>query len=100
MEAVFAQAREAEASGEELLVDEEWHAVELEAETVPVVIETHRNGASHAAKVDAGNGHHDEALRHSGRSSPGQSSWPRSRRSRPEETGSHARDPLDVSSGR
>ncbi len=61
VEAVFAQAREAEASGEELLVDEEWHAVELEAETVPVVIETHRNGASHAAKVDAGNGHHDEA---------------------------------------
>ena len=22
---------------------------------------THRNGASHAAKVDTGNGHHDEA---------------------------------------
>ena len=35
--------------------------MELEAETVPVVIETHRNGASHAAKVDTGNGHHDEA---------------------------------------
>ena len=45
VEAVFAQARDAEAVGEELLVDEGWKAVEVE----PTVVETHRNG----------NGHHD-----------------------------------------
>ena len=45
VEAVFAQARDAEAVAEELLVDEGWKAVEVE----PTVVETHRNG----------NGHHD-----------------------------------------
>ena len=47
VEAVFAQARDAEAVAEELLVDEGWKAVEVE----PTVVETHRNG----------NGHHDGA---------------------------------------
>ena len=45
VEAVFAQARDAEAVAEELLVDEGWKAVEVE----PTVVETHRNS----------NGHHD-----------------------------------------
>ena len=45
VEAMFAQARDAEAVAEELLVDEGWKAVEVE----PTVVETHRNG----------NGHHD-----------------------------------------
>ena len=43
VEAVFAQARDAEAVGEELLVDEGWKAVEVE----PTVVETHRNGNGH-----------------------------------------------------
>ena len=49
VEAVFAQARDAEAVGEELLVDEGWMAVEVE----PTVVETHRNG----------NGRHEEAVK-------------------------------------
>ena len=72
VEAVFAQARDAEAVGEELLVDDGWKAVEVE----PTVVETHRNGNGHAANgvepsvelvLDTGhaavpvNGHHDEA---------------------------------------
>ena len=74
VEAVFAQARAAEAVAEELLVDEGWKAVEVE----PTVVETHRNGNGHAANgVEAsvelvmgnghaavpvnGNGHHDGA---------------------------------------
>ena len=80
VEAVFAQARDAEAVGEELLVDEGWKAVEVE----PTVVETHRNGNGHAANgigptvelvLDTGhvsaygnghaavpvNGYHDEA---------------------------------------
>ena len=67
MEAVFAQARDAEAVAEELLVDEGCKAVE------PTVVETHRNGNGHAANgVEPSvelvmgngrhaNGHHEEA---------------------------------------
>ena len=39
VEDAFAQARDAEAVSEELLVDEEWHAVEVE----PEMVEVHRN---------------------------------------------------------
>ena len=53
VEDAFAQARNAEAVSEELLVDEEWHAVEVEPETV--LVEVLRNGASHVA-VEAANG--------------------------------------------
>ena len=59
VEEAFAQARDAEAVSEELLVDEEWHAVEVEPE--PVVVEVHRNGASHVA-LEAANGHDGEAV--------------------------------------
>ena len=45
VEAVFAQARDAEAASEEFLVDDGWKVVEVEAETIAV------NGN--------GNGHHD-----------------------------------------
>ena len=48
MEEVFAQARDAEATAEELLVDDGWKAVEVEPETVAV------NGNGHHA-----NGHDD-----------------------------------------
>ena len=45
VEAVFAQARDAEATSEEFLVDDGWKVVEVEPEAVEV----------------NGNGHHDEA---------------------------------------
>ena len=55
VEAVFAQAWDAEAVGEELLVDEGWKAVEVEPEAVEV------NGNGHAAngvELVMGNGRH------------------------------------------
>ena len=61
VEAVFAQARDAEASAKEYLVDEGWKAVEVE----PTVVETHRNGNGHHAdgigptvELALGNGRH------------------------------------------
>ena len=48
MEEVFAQARNAEAAAEELLVDDGWKVVEIEPETIAV------NGNGN------GNGHHDD----------------------------------------
>ena len=60
VEAVLAQARDAEALSEELLVDDGWHAVEVE----PELVEAHRNGTngtSAAVQVVSANGHHDEA---------------------------------------
>ena len=60
VEDVFAQARQAEAISEELLVDEGWHAVEVE----PEIVEAHRNGTngtSAAIEVVSANGHNGEA---------------------------------------
>ena len=61
VEAVFAQARDAEASAEEFLVDDGWKPVETEAE--PVVVEVHANGNGHAVEPvevgSNGNGHSD-----------------------------------------
>ena len=48
VEEVFAQARDAEASAEEYLVDDGWKVVEIE----PEAVEVNGNGAN-------GNGHHD-----------------------------------------
>ena len=83
VEAVFAQARDAEAVAEELLVDEGWKAVEVEPEAVEVNGNGHAangvepsvellmgnghmsangNGAGRAAVPVNGNGHADEAL--------------------------------------
>ena len=66
VEAVFAQARDAEAVAEELLVDEGWKAVEVEPEAVEVNGNGHMsangNGAGRAAVPVNGNGHADEAL--------------------------------------
>ena len=50
VEAVFAQARDAEAVGEELLVDEGWKAVEVEPPASP---------SGREAVAINGNGHHD-----------------------------------------
>ena len=81
MEEVFAQARDAESTAEELLVDDGWKLVELEPETVSVngngnghhdaigptvelfPVNGHANGNGRAAVPINGNGHHgDEAL--------------------------------------
>ena len=77
VEAVFAQARDAEAASEEFLVDDGWKVVEVEPEAVPAngnghhadgigpTVELalgngrHANGNGHAAVPV--NGHHDEA---------------------------------------
>ena len=79
MEDVFAQARDAEATAEEYLVDDGWKPVEVEPEavavngnghhadsigpTVELVLDTghHANGNGHAAIEVNGNGHSDEA---------------------------------------
>ena len=68
VEAVFAQARDAEAVGEDLLVDEGWKAVESLPRAghgvEPTVVETHRNGNGHhtggvgpSVELVMGNGH-------------------------------------------
>ena len=66
VEQVFAQARDAEASAEEFLVDDGWQAAEAEPE--PVVVEVQVNGSnSNGHVVDPvvvstnGNGHQEEA---------------------------------------
>ena len=79
LEEVFAQARDAEASAEEYLVDDGWKPVEVEPEavevngnghhadgigpTVELVLDTghYANGNGHAAVEVNGNGHSDEA---------------------------------------
>ena len=86
VEAVFAQARDAEAASEEFLVDDGWKVVEVEPEAAPVngnghhangnghetigigpTVELalgnghHANGNGHAPAPVNGNGHHDEA---------------------------------------
>ena len=50
----------AEAVSEELLVDDSWHAVDVEAETVPVVVEVHRDGTSPVVEMAAVNGHDEQ----------------------------------------
>ena len=53
VEEVFAQARDAESTAEELLVDDGWKLVEVEPEAVEV------NGNGHHGNGANGNGHHD-----------------------------------------
>ena len=64
VEQVFAQARDAEASAEEFLVDDGWQAAEFEPKlVVVVVVEVHANGASgngHVVEQVSGNGHRVE----------------------------------------
>ncbi len=79
VEAVFAQARDAEAASEEFLVDDGWKVVEVEPEAAPVNGNGHHadgigptvelvlgnghaaNGNGHAAVEVNRNGHRDEA---------------------------------------
>ena len=59
VEEAFAQARDAEAVSEELLVDEGWHAVEVEAEPEPVAVGADRNGTTPAEETPWSNGHEE-----------------------------------------
>ena len=71
VEEAFAQARDAEASAEELLVDDGWKAVEIELETVAVNGNGHHDAIGIVPTVElapvtghapaSGNGHHEEA---------------------------------------
>ena len=78
VEAVFAQARDAEANGEEFLVDDGWEAVEIEpesitgngngnghghhdAEGIGLTVELVVNGDGHTLVPANGNGHHSLA---------------------------------------
>ena len=60
LEAVFAQARDAEASAEEFLVDDDWKVVEAEPETASVNGNGHHsngNGIEATVELVLGNGH-------------------------------------------
>ena len=65
VEAVFAQARDAEAASEEFLVDDGWKVVEVEPEAVEVngngTNGHHANGIGPTVELVLANGHHDEA---------------------------------------
>ena len=68
VEEVFAQARDAEATAEELLVDDGWRAVEAEPEAVSVNGNGHHDPFGIGPAVELGpairhtaNGHHEEA---------------------------------------
>ena len=70
VEEVFAQARDAEASAEKYLVDDDWKAVEIEPEAIAVNGNGHHaNGIGPSVELLLGNGrlpvngngHHDEA---------------------------------------
>ena len=118
VEAVFAQARDAEAASEEFLVDDGWKVVEVEPEaapangnghhadsigpTVELVLDTghYANGNGHAAVPVNGNGRHEEAAEGSSRCSPGRSSWPRSRSSPRAGAASRSPQPRPCSIGR
>ena len=59
VESVFAQARDAEATAEEYLVDDDWKAVEVEPEAIAV----NGNGANSLPRTGyGGNGHHDDGI--------------------------------------
>jgi ElaB/YqjD/DUF883 family membrane-anchored ribosome-binding protein len=54
VEQVFAQARDAEAAAEELLVDDGWQAVAIGPEVEPAEMEVHANGNGHHTAEDIG----------------------------------------------
>ncbi len=68
VEEVFAQARDAEASAEEYLVDDGWKAVEIQPEAIAVNGHGHHEAIGPTVELvvgngrhASGNGHHDEA---------------------------------------
>ena len=77
LEAVFAQARDAEAAAEEFLVDDGWKAVEVEPELATVTVEIHVNGNGHGdapvptEELVLGNDHHTDSLLSTGNGSNG-----------------------------
>ena len=92
VESVFAQARDAEATAEELLVDDGWNLVQVEPEPVAVDVNGHDDAIGNGPMVEPVLGNVHGAPRaigtattrpgnHSGRSSPGRSSSRESRAS-------------------
>ena len=68
VEAVFAQARDAEAASEELLVDDGWKLVEVEPEAVSVNGNGHdANGIGPTVELLLGNGHAEAAVNGNGK---------------------------------
>ena len=68
VEAVFAQARDAEAVAEEYLVDDGWKAVEVEPEAVAVNGNGHAaNGVGPSVELVMGNGHAEVPVNGNGR---------------------------------
>ena len=57
VESVFAQARDAEASAEEYLVDDDWKAVEIEPEAIAVNGNGHDDGIGPTVELVLSNGH-------------------------------------------
>ena len=58
MEAVFAKARDAEAAGEEYLVDDGWKLVEVEPEAIAVNVNGHHEAIGPTVELVLGNGRH------------------------------------------
>ncbi len=58
VEEVFAVAQEAESEAEELLVDDDWKAVEIEPETIAVNGNGHQDPFGPTVELVPGNGHH------------------------------------------
>ena len=108
VEAAFAQARDAEATAEELLVDDGWKLVESEPEAVAVnsLSRTGYGGNGQheptgpTVELVPGNGHHDEAPEPQQSLFSWGSSWPGSRRSPRAGPGSRSPRPSRCSSGR
>ena len=61
VEAAFAQARDAEASAEEYLLDDGWKLVDAEPETVEVNSNGHHDAIGPTVELVPGSGHHEEA---------------------------------------
>ena len=58
VESVFAQARDAEASAEEYLVDDDWKVVEVEPEAIAANGNGHHEAIGPTVELGLGNGHH------------------------------------------
>ena len=91
VEEVFAQARDAEASAEEYLVDDDWKIVEVEPEAIAANGNGHYEAIGPTVELGLGNGRHattgtgtattTRPRSRSSRCFPGRSSWPKSRSS-------------------
>ena len=78
VEAVFAQARDAEATTEKLLVDDGWKVVEVEPEATPVSVNGHHaGGIGPTVELVLGNGRHANGNGNGRRSRPARGARPK-----------------------